>query len=188
MSDARDLFIILSIAPFIVVIPNFYYYYYYLQLSQDGQTPTDRRSSTPGGVDVDEDEDGASRSASKTPPPPKEGGVRVSVTSPPGLLSSPAVGSVISPFGSPSTWISEDQHGATADTSNVRINGDHVTQVRVDALVLESHHPVAAAASAVPAEEDRDQSELVVSPRGSGSKDHVTAVQVEHTTSISQPP
>lgn len=162
-------------------------YLYFFQLSQDEQTSNDRRSSTPGGADVDEDEDGASRSASKTPPPPKEGGVRVSVTSPPGLLSSPAVGSVISPFGSPSTWISED-HGATADKSNVRINGDHVTQVRVDALVLESHHPVAAAAAAVPAEEDRDQSELVVNPRSSGSKDHVTAVQVEHTTSISQPP
>ena len=161
-----------------------FYLFIYTQLSQDEQTSNDRRS--PGGADVDEDEDGASRSASKTPPPPpKEGGVRVSVTSPPGLLSSPAVGSVISPFGSPSTWISED-HGATADKSNVRINGDHVTQVRVDALVLESHHPVAAvAAAAVPAEEDRDQSELVVNPR---SKDHVTAVQVEHTTSISQPP
>jgi hypothetical protein len=42
---------------------------------------------------------------------------------------------VISPFGSPSGWIAPSP-GAVDKTSNVHINGDHVTQVRVDAIVL----------------------------------------------------
>ena len=114
------------------------------------------------GVDDDDDEDDdevisqGHRSSSRTPPPPvsqlqtpiakRDGGVRLSVTSPPpafaGALSPSstcASVSVISPFGSPSGWIAPaaaPSPGAVDKTSNVHINGDHVTQVRVDAIVL----------------------------------------------------
>lgn len=112
------------------------------------------------GVDDDDDEEDdevisqGHCSSSRTPPPPplsaqpqtpiakRDGGVRLSVTSPPpafaGALSPSSTSasvSVISPFGSPSGWIAPSP-GAVDKTSNVHINGDHVTQVRVDAIVL----------------------------------------------------
>lgn len=116
------------------------------------------------GVDDDDDEEDdevisqGHCSSSRTPPPPlaaaqpqtpiakRDGGVRLSVTSPPpafaGALSPSSTSasvSVISPFGSPSGWIAPaaaPSPGAVDKTSNVHINGDHVTQVRVDAIVL----------------------------------------------------
>ena len=181
------------------------------------------------GEDDDDDEvsQGHRSNSNRTPPPSssKRDGVRLSVTSPPpafanaaaGALSPPsASASVISPFGSPSGWISSGQEepvagavAATDKTSNVHINGDHVTQVRVDAIVLtpesssgsrRKQGPDAASESAVDdvdekeKEEDRDQSELLVSTRLAVSNSkvtgrdqqqqqlHVTAVQVEHTS------
>lgn len=174
---------------------------YCSQLSEDGQPRS--RSRTPAGDEDDgedeEDSDDGRKSRSKTPPPAasREGGIRVSVTSPPSSLLSPAGAgqpSLVSPFGSPSTWITTKPDGgtegttaptavaaSTAGTNNVRINGDHVTQVRVDALVLEPDHH-----QRRPAEEDRDQGELIVSPRSvsrnSSNKEHVTAVHVEHNS------
>lgn len=116
---------------------------------------------TDGGDDDDDEDDEVisqgHRSSSRTPPPAqpqtptaKRDGVRLSVTSPPpafaGALSpSPSAAaavSVISPFGSPSGWIAPGGAAAAASpeavdkTSSVHINGDHVTQVRVDAIVL----------------------------------------------------
>ncbi|XP_046463580.1 protein lin-2-like isoform X5 [Daphnia pulex] len=113
---------------------------------------------TDGGDDDDDEDDEVisqgHRSSSRTPPPAqpqtptaKRDGVRLSVTSPPpafaGALSpSAAAVSVISPFGSPSGWIAPGGAAAAASpeavdkTSSVHINGDHVTQVRVDAIVL----------------------------------------------------
>lgn len=133
----------------------------------------------------------------------KDASVRLSVTSPPpafanpvGALSPPSA-SVISPFGSPSGWISGRDGGegavaaagsSTDKTSNVHINGDHVTQVRVDALVLtpttgessgsrpsqrQQEPPdqeddvvvVGGSSGGKEEEEDRDQSELLVTTR-----------------------
>ena len=111
---------------------------------------------------------------------------------------------LISPFGSPSTWIVSGD----GQTSDVHINGDHVTQVRVDASsVLRSadqrpETPPPAAPLLPPPPlldmdqvEDRDQNEEwtrfaipapVLSPATSpvnvSVNNNVTAVQVEHTT------
>lgn len=171
-----------------------------------------------GDKDDDDDDEVISqgrRSNSRTPPTPtkKDGGVRLSVTSPPpafaGALSPPASVSVISPFGSPSGWIGAPNSGANggAAAGDVHINGDHVTQVRVDAIVLKpesssggvsrTNQPQADADGDDGNDQeagDRDQSELVVTTRlpvsphtssankcgGSGERLHVTAVQVEH--------
>lgn len=224
--------------------------------------------------DEDDDEEEVSqghRSNSRTPPPTfhkSRDGVRLSVTSPPpafantspasGALSPPqgaTTSSVISPFGSPSGWISGQSStetgqqtevtgaaavaGSVGDskTSSVHINGDHVTQVRVDAIVLtpstaerRNHRQQtevvvdSSSSSSLAArrndqdddkdddmagkevEEDRDQSELLVTTRlavsnqpsvgGSSSnvgvvgrdQMHVTAVQVEHTSNAHQDP
>lgn len=205
------------------------------QLSHgDGTTPLPSRAKLNADDEDEDDEDEVSqgrRSNSRTPPPPpptskSRDGVRLSVTSPPPAFANPAgalsppQASVISPFGSPSGWISGQQQeaakeGATAvdKTSNVHINGDHVTQVRVDAIVLtpstsqrRNHRQKqtevvqdddddyddgsSMSGRKEQAEEDRDQSELLVTtrlavsnPPSARDQTHVTAVQVEHTSS-----
>lgn len=177
------------------------------QLSHDGgsATPSNRAAVVAAGTkmdDGDKDDDDEDevisqghRSKSRTPPPStptvpkKDGGVRLSVTSPPpafaGALSPPASVSVISPFGSPSGWIDaassgRDANGAAGAAGDVHINGDHVTQVRVDAIVLtpesssggvsrRNHHQPEAVSADDDGDDgddkevgDRDQSELLV--------------------------
>lgn len=205
-----------------------------MQLSHaDGTTPLQSRAKRNAAQEEDEDDDEVSqgrRSNSRTPPPPppankSRDGVRLSVTSPPPAFAnsagalSPPQGSVLSPFGSPSGWISGQQQeaakeGATAvdKTSSVHINGDHVTQVRVDAIVLtpstgqrrnhrqkpteviqdddDDDDGSSSHGRKEEAEEDRDQSELLVTtrlavsnPPSARDQTHVTAVQVEHTSS-----
>lgn len=163
--------------------------------------------------DADEEEEVSQGRRSRTPPPKSRDGVRLSVTSPPPAFAnnstalSPPSASVISPFGSPSGWISSGHEAGTASaerkTSNVHINGDHVTQVRVDAIVLTpststdrrknqdvGDDDIDDIKEKQEKEEDRDQSELLVttrlavSPSNNKGRDqmHVTAVQVEHTS------
>ena len=96
---------------------------------------------------------GNQSNSNRTRPPrsSKRYGVRLSVTSPPptfanagaGTLSPHLAASDISLFGSSSCWISSSQKepfvgavAATNNTSNVHIYGYHVTQVRVDVIVL----------------------------------------------------
>lgn len=130
--------------------------------------------------DADDDDDDADveerRLRRQAPTPQREvadaaapsdaGVVSLNVTSSP----TPSRKAIISPFGSPSTWIG-GQSGADSSTSDVHINGDHVTQVRVDASSVLPATDADRDAGAtpppaplippppLPVEEDRDQEE-----------------------------
>lgn len=230
-----------------------------LQTGRQGRL--ERADADDANNDDDDNDEDVSRHSNCTTPSlaSKRDGVRLAVTSPPppfatpllatasspasstvtgGAASalSPPMASVISPFGSPSGWITSSGRLTDAATSpvldhaSVHINGDHVTQVRVDASVLVPSAdstpttPVSTASSLSrrsqrsratdmaetaadkdepgSREEDRDQSELLVTARlavsSSSAKanerdqqqqhhaqqqhayQHVTAVQVEH--------